>query len=46
MRKGTVENHELLNQWLESGHLTPRHFPQFTVMLMMVRLDLGVELSY
>lgn len=46
MRKGTVENHELLDQQLESGHPTPRPFPQFTVMLIRVRLDLDIELSY
>lgn len=46
MRKGTVENHELLDQQLESSHPTPRHLPRFTVTLMRVRLDLDVESSY
>ena len=46
MRRVTLKNHNLLDQIVGVRSPDPTHFPPFTVMRMMLRLDLDGESSY
>lgn len=46
MRRATMKNHKLLDQIVGVRSPDPTHFPPFTVMLMMLSLDLDGESSY